>query len=110
MASLWDVTLGTGVPASGSACPTVMDWRLQVFFLSHSGVTGTVSCWCAGSGSCTGSCSGSGSSSEVGSVAPSLVAPAGLVCLEVDNDLCRESRDSGSDLCNDGEVTRRGRF
>ena len=50
-----------------------------------------------------------------GSVAPSTADPAGAVCLEGNNEIrvhcheiCRESRDSGRELCNGSAVTRSG--
>ena len=78
-------TLGTILPAPGAARPAVMDWRIQVFFVSHSGRTGAGPFWGAGSGPCTGSCYNSSSSSAAGSVAPSMTAPACTVCLEGDD-------------------------
>ena len=116
MAVHWDRTLDTFVLASGAAHPTLMYWRLQVFFLIHGGSTGAGSCWGAGSSSCSGYCSGSVSLSTGASVAPSLAAPADAVFLEGDKDihvhcqkLRRESRDSGSDLCDGSTVTCCGR-
>ena len=89
MGGRWDGTFDTVVPESGDTRPTVTDWRLQVFSLSHSGRTGANSCW--GTGSCAGSCSGSGSGSGLlsaaASVAPSTAALAGAVFLEGKNEL-----------------------
>ena len=113
MAGGWGRTLGTVVPATRVARPTVMDWRLQVFFFSHSGHIGADSCWGAGSGPCAIS----GFLYLAGSVAPFTAAPARVIFLEVNNelrvhflDLRRKSRDSGRELCNGGIVTRCGRY
>ena len=43
VASCWGRILGTVSPAPRAARPTVMDWRLKVFFVGHSGLTGAVS-------------------------------------------------------------------
>ena len=113
MAGFWGGTLGTVVPAPGAAHPTVMDWRIQVFFFGHTGRTGAGSCWGAGSGPCVGSCSESLSTN--GSVAPSTAAPDGTVGLEGNDELrvqcCKlrgEPRGSSLEMCDGGVVTCRG--
>ena len=42
MASRWGGTLGTVVPAPGTARPTVIDWRIQVFYLAILGAPAPV--------------------------------------------------------------------
>ena len=119
MAGRWDWKIGTVVPASGAARSTVIYWRLQVFFLIHSGRTGAGSCRGTGSVSCEdslfGSSYGSSSSSACGYVAPSTASLADTVCLEGDDklrvhrrDLRHESQYSIIELCNGGAVTCRG--
>ena len=115
MSDRWDGTIVTDVNSSKAARPTLMDWRLHIFTLSHSGRTGAGSYWGARSGSCASSCSGSVSLSAGGSVAPYTAATAVAVCLEGDDELSvhrcklrRESRDRGRELCNGVTVTPRG--
>ena len=103
------------MPASGATRSTVIDWRLQVFFLIHSGRTGAGSFWGTGSASCEGSLSVSGSSSADGYVVPSMDVLADTVYLEGDNKLCvlrhnlrHESQYSDRELCDGGAVTCRG--
>ena len=67
----WGGTHGTVVPAFRAARSTVMGWRLEIFFLGHTGRTGT--------GPCDGSFSGS--FPAAGSVVPSTDARVGVVYL-----------------------------
>ena len=108
--------LGTIVPAPGDKRPEVMDWRLHLFFVIHSGRTGAGSFWGAGSCCCAGSCSGYGFLSADGSVPPSTAALSGAVFLEENDELrvnrrelSHESRNSGHELCDGGLVTCCGR-
>ena len=69
MTGLWVRELCSVVPAPGAARPTVMDWRLQVLFLSPSGRNSAGLCW------------GTGSASAY-TVSSFTAAPAGALCLE----------------------------
>ena len=115
MADRWDRTLVTVVNESGSARPTLMDWRLHIFCISHSGSTDAGSFWGAVSGSYASSCSGYATLSVGISVVPSMDATASAVCLEGDDELhvhrCkirRESCNSIHELCDGGAVTSCG--
>ena len=110
----WGGTLGTVLPAPGAARTTVMDWWLQVFFVSHSGRTGANSCWDNGSSTCAGSFSDP--SFAAGFIAPSTASPDDVICLEGDDELrvhhCElrhESHVNSCELCNGNAVTRRNR-
>ena len=114
MGGRWDGTLDTVVPESGDTRPTVTDWRLQVFSLSHSGRTGANSCWDNGSSTCA--VSFSDPSFAAGFIAPSTASPDDVICLEGDDELrvhhCElrhESHVNSCELCNGNAVTRRNR-
>ena len=103
--------LRTIVPASGAACPTVVDGQLQALVVGTGGLNGAGwwhMGWCGGAGSGASSASASAASS-------SSAAPAGSLRLQVsdelgvhNDELCRETFHRGRELGDGGAIASRG--